>query len=698
MQLKKPDYSSIEDMILAVSEMVRPPERLSVSEAAVKYRKLNNPGSYVGDWTNEKTPYLVEPMNELTSLDFTGMVFVGPARTGKSDMALNWIGHTAICDPADMMVVNMSQATARDWSMKELRRLFRHSPDVGAKVASGRQNQNVHDVHFSNGMDVLIKWPSITELSGKTIPRLWLFDYDRMGLDVDGEGPPFDLAAKRTQTYRRFGMTVAESSPGYDIEEPKWMPSSPHEAPPAKGILELYNRGDRRRWYWRCPFCSHAFEPDFKLFNYPVSSDLIESAEQVTMKCPHCDIDIEPSYKREMNEAGRWIKEGQLWLPDGTIAGAGRRAEIASFWMKGPAAAFQDWKSIVLNYLQAEEAYDKTGDEGPLRKTTNTDQGVPYLPKSAESNRLPEELKGRAQDWGGSQDEPVVPVGTRFLVATIDVQAGSNAAFVVQVHGIAEGGDLSIVDMFKIRRSERKGADEVWEHINPAAYPEDWRVLIPEVIEKTYPLADGSGRRMSIKFTGCDSGGAEGVTTNAYNFWRWLRDNEEGRGHHARFLLVKGEPSKGAARVRLHYPDSNRKDRHSGARGDVPVLFINSNLVKDMAYGMLGRTEPNGGMINFPDWAPDWLYVQLTSEVRTAKGWENMRKKRNEAWDLLYYCLALCLHSVIRLEKIDWSDPPGWAKEWDSNDLVFDPKLKIAPFNAQKKVEFNLAALANELA
>ena len=54
-------------MVLATSEAVRPPERLTV--AAEKYRYLNNPGSYVGKFKNSKTPYLVEPMVTLTSVD-----------------------------------------------------------------------------------------------------------------------------------------------------------------------------------------------------------------------------------------------------------------------------------------------------------------------------------------------------------------------------------------------------------------------------------------------------------------------------------------------------------------------------------------------------------------------------------------------------------------------------------------------------
>jgi phage terminase large subunit GpA-like protein len=65
-----------------------------------------------------------------------------------------------------------------------------------------------------------LSWPTISELSGKPIPRLWLSDYDRMPQNVDGEGAPFDLARKRAQTFKRYGMTVAESSPGFAVDNP----------------------------------------------------------------------------------------------------------------------------------------------------------------------------------------------------------------------------------------------------------------------------------------------------------------------------------------------------------------------------------------------------------------------------------------------------------------------------------------------
>lgn len=713
-------YETLEDMVVAASEAVRPPERLTVSEAAAKYVRIKEK-NYSGPWSAEKTPYLVEPQNELTSLDFTGMVFVGPARTGKSQMFLNWLAHTAICDPMDMMLLHMSQATGRNWSLSDLAKLIRHSPDVRARLVPGRQNDNVFDKAFLSGMRLTIVHPSINELSGKTVGRLWAMDYDRLPPNIDNEGDPWTLLKKRAQTLKRYGMTVAESSPGFPVSTAKWIARSPHEAPPCEGILSLYNDGDRRRWYWRCPQCHESFEPHSKLLTWPKSADPMECAEQVVMACPHDGFPMTPDMQHELNFGGKWVKEGQLWRPDDAypIVGTPRRSDIASFWMFGPAAAFTTWPELVLKKLNAEADFERTGSEEKLKAVANTDDGMPYTPKALDVGRLPEQLKARAKPYS---EKGVVPEGVAFLVTTIDVQAGGRPSFVCHTYGIGAGGDIWHVDMWKIRKSKRLDTDGEHKLIDPASYAEDWQVLIDGVIEKTYPLADGSGRHMQVKIVACDSGGAAAqgnekralsgpvvsVTSNAYAFWRALRDDMQARGYDRRFHLVKGSPSRDGSTPRIHrtMPDSQQKDKYAIARGDVPVWLVNSNTVKDQVSAKLGRTEP-GGQIHFPVWHDpdgtpmdiDWLYTQLTTEVRDAKGWQNPSRRRNEAFDLLSYCVAICLHPDIRIEQLDWANPPGWAQpDWGKNDLVFLPvegrRFGIEP---KKKLARSLADLAKNL-
>lgn len=694
-------FSYLEDLFLDVAEAIRPPERITVSEAAAKYRRVYNPGHYIGPWKNEMAPYLTEIMDTMTSRDYKGIVFAGPARCGKTDIFFNLLTYTLLCDPADIMAVQMTQANARDWSVGDLRKFFRHSKTVAAKVGSSRHDMNVHDVRFLSGNRLLVKWPTISELSGKTLRYTYHFDYDRRGNDdVDGEGPAFDLELKRTQTFGRFGMAVAESSPGFEITNPRWNPKTPHEAPPvAAGILNLYNRGDRRRRYWRCIDCGRAFEPSFKLLNYPDSADFVEAGEMATMRCPFCDFDHthEPGPgqlgKLGMElERARWIRDGMRWEQDGTVSGEAYRSMIASFWLKGPAAAFMSWAEIVTKYLTAKKEFELTGAFGGLKTNFNLDQGEPYLPPNTEVSRLPEDLKARAQEIG----DRVVPIGVRFLIATIDVQINR---FEVKIIGVGKGGDFTVIDRFSIKKSTRLDDDGHPFIVQPASYLEDWMLLIPQVIEKTYPLGDDSGRHMKIKAVGCDSGGKDGTTAKAYDFWRYLRDEHPG-DHHVRFQLLKGEKNLKAPRVRIDYPDTERKDKHVGARGEIPVLFINSNMVKDQADAMLGRTEPEGGRIVFPTWLEIWYYMELTAETRSDVGaWENPKKHRNESWDLLYYAIAIYLSRHCRGEHIDWENPPGWADVWDHNDMVFNPIEDAVPFSqSQEDVELDLAALGKTLA
>lgn len=714
MMTQKPTRLSntLEGIIVQAAAAARPPERMTVSEAAERYREINNPGSYVGPWQNDTTPYLVEPMDILTSTEFTGMAFVGPAQCGKTDMFSNWLAHAVKNDPADMMLVQTGKDTARDFSIRRVDRLHRQSPIIGDMLV-GTAEDNVYDKQYTSGMLLSLGWPSVKVLSGRPIPRMWITDYDRGGVfeDVDGEGSGFDLAQARTNTYRRFGMTVAESSPGFEVENPKHILKTRHEAMPTPGILALYNKGDRRRWYWRCVKCDNPFEPDFSLLHWPDSEDFKECAEAAVMRCPHCNQIYEhdtggghPS-KREMNIAGRWVRDGQHWMPNGEMHGVPTRSDIASFWLKGVAATFSTWDKLVFKFLTAEAEYESTGSETALKTTVNTDQGMPYIPKMLASDRAPETLKARAKDYG----HRTVPPGVRFMTAAIDVQKNR---FVVQIMGVYENGDRIIIDRFDIRKSKRLDKDGERYWVNPGAYREDWKLLGEEVLGKTYPLGDGSGREMGITFTVCDSGGKAGVTSNAYDYVRWLRagevdeiDTSDEQGEYewfpeyaGRFLLLKGASSRTAPRVNITFPDSQRKDRMAGARGEIPVLFINTHDIKDTLNNMLDRLDP-GGRWMFPNWLPDDVYTEMTVEIKDAnKGWINPLRHRNESWDLMAYHLATCLLPQIGFAHIHWDDPPGWAAEWDLNDMVFDPRSQAKPFDSEKKSSYGLAKLAENLA
>lgn len=687
----KKNYRSVGEIIRDLARMLTPPENVTVSQAAAKYRYINQPGAYVGKWKNSTVPYMVEPMDTFISRRYTGMIFVGPAQSAKTDsLIINGILYSVKIDPMDMMVVCPTMLDARDFGIRRIDRLHRHTPEVGEMLLPTADADNRFDKQYTSGMLLTLSWPTPSQLAGKPIGRIVLTDRDRMPDDIDGDGEPFDLASKRTTTFGSYAMTVAESSPSREVSNPKWIPQTPHEAPPCEGILKLYNRGDRRRWFWPCPFCDQYFEGKFNHLSWDseLEGTNMDKASTVRMICPHCGEKIHPDYREDMQAFGMWVKDGQGVDKNGRVFGAEPRTSIASFWLRGVAAAFVSWRSLVENYLNANDEYLRTGSEEALKKFYNNDLGEPYYPKSANDTRLPEVLKARAEKFA----ERKVPEGVRFLVATIDVQKNM---FVVQVFGILPGikFDIVLVDRYDIRKSKRTDDDGEHLWVKPNTYLEDWNEITEHVIEKEYELDDGSGRLMGIRFVGCDSGGRSGVTSMAYSYYRKLREDNK----HRRFILLKGDTLPNHPRTRITYPDSQRKDMKSGARGDIPLLMLNSNLIKDDLDGRLDCLEPGKGMYRFPDWMSDSWFSELCAETRTDKGWQNTAGLRNEAWDLSYYCIGLCVSELLRVENLNWADPPGWAAEWDKNDFVREPE-KEAPFVNSLKSSYDFAQFGKALA
>lgn len=669
-------FKSINHIIRSVADQLKPPMRMSVAESAAKYRYVNQPGAYVGPWLNSTTPYMIEPMNMINSRHYDKMAFIGPAQSGKTDaIILNSIAYSVKVDPMDLMVFCPTSTAARDFSMRRVDRLHRHSEEVGKMLMKSRDADNKFDKHYITGIILTLSYPSVTELAGRPVGRIIITDYDRIDDDIGGDGNAFDLASKRTTTFGSFAMCAAESSPSRPVTDPNWIRKTPHEAPPCDGIVGLYNRGDRRRWYWPCPHCDSYFEGMFNMLQWDTKCKEtgrkltnLEKAETARMVCPCCGSEIDPADRYEMNLWGMWVPEGCSVNEVGQLVGTPMRSSFASFWLRGTAAAFVTWQKLVLSYLDATDDYERTLSEEALKKFWNNDMGEPYIPKSLESVRLPEALKARGEVW----PEQMVPEGVRFLIATVDVQKHS---FEVSIHGVGPGYpfDTYLIDRFDIVKSERLDAEGDPLVIHPGAYLEDWDLIKKHVMDKTYELSDGSGRLMPIKMTGCDSGGEAGVTSNAYEFYRKMRRE----GMTGRFCLVKGDPKPNNPRTRVALPDSNRRDKKAIARGDVPVLMINSNLMKDSLNGRLDVLEPGKGMYHMPNWFPDRVYSELCVEYRTEKGWECPTHARNETWDLAYYMLGICVSGqVLNIESLDWENPPSWATDWETNTTIIIPEAE----------------------
>lgn len=682
---------SLDEMVVALGDVcsaypaLEPPNRMSVCEGVASVLKIKRPGGGNGPWSPAETPYMVKPGNTLASRRHSAVCFVGPAQTGKTVLLIDgWMAHCVVNDPGDMMVVQMTQDKAREYSKQRIDRAIKNSPKLEAMRSSLARDDNLHDKQFRNGMWVKFAWPTATNFASTSYRYVAGTDYDRWPDDIDGEGDGFTLMGKRTTTFLSRGMVAVESSPSRPITDPTWRPATPHEAPPVGGILGIYNRSDRQRLYWPCPHCRSYFEatPGLGRFHLPSDDELIEGIREIDIDkfarqyarviCPNGCV-IRPAERETMNRLAVWLEEGLTIDENGRVSGNPRTSSIAGFWLGGLAATYVSWEGLIRKHAQALLDYALTGSELPLMTTANTDQGVPYMSRLLAAARDGQGVKRYDADL----KRYIVPAWARFLVATVDIQGGKGARFVVQVMAIGVHQEQQLVDRYNITMSQREGFGDEKAPLDPGQYPEDWDILTDKVLPATYRIDGMEDRELRLRLLVVDTGGEGGVTDNAYAWYRRLRK----AGKHQRVRVTKGASGR---------PEWHIKETMVGGKqgsGDIPLQLLNPNLFKDIVDANLKRPSPGPGYYHFPEprhpiknpdgWLPQTFFDELAAEVRNENGvWEQI-KKRNESFDLCYMTRAGCM--MLGADKRNfWDNPPGWAKPLPENSDVVVSEIRRA--------------------
>ena len=113
-------------------QVLRPVERLTVSEWAAKYRTLSG-GAIPGPWNNDITPYLVEIMDAFTDDIIEEIVFVKPTQVGGTTAMENMIGCLIDQDQAPTMVVYPSDDLAEATSETRLVPMIKSNQSTAEK-------------------------------------------------------------------------------------------------------------------------------------------------------------------------------------------------------------------------------------------------------------------------------------------------------------------------------------------------------------------------------------------------------------------------------------------------------------------------------------------------------------------------------------------------------------------------------------
>jgi len=366
---------------------------------------------------------------------------------------------------------------------------------------------------------------------------------------------------------------------------------------------------------------------------------------------------IAARHKRELNLAGVWLHEAA----DGSLVTVDderiRETDVVSYWLKGPAAAFQSWTELVTKYESAVEEFERTSDETSLKTTVNVDQGHPHKPRSlgAGSEISPQSLKDRAEPYRLL----VAPAATRFILIAVDVQKGR---FVVQFEAYGPDMERWLIERREIHTPppDAPGADR--RAIDPARYVEDWKVLY-KLLEEVIPVG---GTEYGLKPAALivDSAGEDGVTDKAYAFYR----TAQREGLTRRVHLAKGQPGWERDRAVEGAPKKVNGKTVKG-KTDLVIVQIGTWKLKSEVLNSLSRKDPGPGCYHLSKELDEQVFAEFCAERKTKKGFELKEgQKRNEALDLAVYSLALAI--VLGVEKINWSAAVPWAAEVERNSFA----------------------------
>ena len=226
-------FASCSEIMRGAAEILRPPRRIPVVDAVEQHMRIYLPGGSNENWNRERTPYMVKPMNRLADRSVEGVVFVGPSRSGKTAALVDgFLVYAVVCDPGDMHIIHMTQATAQRFSQSRIDRLNEHSPAMRERLSPYASDDNVFGKRYRHGMTLSIGWPSITQLSSFDIRYVCLTDYDRFPEDVGREGdvvprlPPHETQPRRPASGPKPSCRLAKSW---------WSPAPARSSPTRNG-------------------------------------------------------------------------------------------------------------------------------------------------------------------------------------------------------------------------------------------------------------------------------------------------------------------------------------------------------------------------------------------------------------------------------------------------------------------------------
>ncbi|MGN8102952.1 phage terminase large subunit family protein [Pseudomonas sp. 22072] len=601
MQTEKPDGAEVYRE--AYFRGLRPDPSLWVDEWADEYMRIprDTGAAEPGKYRTVRTPYAREPMRCLSPAHpCKRVVTMVASQLMKTQIALNWIGALIHMVPSNILTLLPSLGLAKRVSSR-IGKTIKATPVLRERVASSRSrdSRNTMDTkEFEGGSLYVTTAGSAANLAELSARYVYGDEIDRWEVDVGEEGDPIELAETRGSTFGRNAKFYFSSSPTIKG---------------ASRIDDLFEGSDQRYYYVPCPTCGHMQTLEWERLHY--SQDF--SVVHYECAGPDCDVLIEEHHKGDMLARGEWRAHAK---GDGETVGFHLNALYSPLGWTG-------WKSLAKQFEKAKKAQAK-GDLEPMQVFYNTRLAKVW--DSAQEQTKASVLIERARREGFSLG--AMPAAVMMITGAVDVQA-DRLEFMAMGWGV--GMERWVID-----------------HRVIAGDPSDertWAVL-DELLKERYRHPCGVG--LGILAVAVDSGGHH--TDEVYQFCRVRRWRN--------IFAIKGasKPGKPVIAQRPSMVDVTWKGQTE--RGGAELWFVGTDTAKDWIYNRY-PFESGPGALHFANDLPDEFFAQCVAERKVAKyvrghkriEWIKGKAERNEALDLMVYCLAMAHYlGINRYQEHDW--------------------------------------------
>lgn len=610
---------------------LRPDPDVWIDQWADEYMRIprDTGAAEPGQYRTSRTPYAREPMRCLSPAHPCKRVITMVAsQLMKTQIGLNWIGGLMHMAPSNILALLPSLGLAKRVSSR-IGKTIKATPVLRERVAANRSrdSRNTMDTkEFEGGTLYVTTAGSAANLSELSARYVYGDEIDRWEVDIGEEGDPIELAETRGSTFGRNAKFYFSSSPTIKG---------------ASRISDLFDSSDQRHYYVPCPHCGHMqvlewenllYSADFSVVHYKCAASGMD-----------CDVLIDEYHKGEMLAKGEWRAHAE---GDGETVGFHLNALYSPLgWM--------DWKSLAKQFEKAKKAQAK-GDLEPMQVFYNTRLAKVW--DAAQEQTKADVLRQRARLEGYTLGS--LPAAVMMITGAVDVQA-NRLEFMAMGWGV--GMERWVVDYQVVSGDP---ADE-----------RTWAAL-DELLKAKYRHPCGVG--LGILAVAVDSGGHH--TDEVYQFCRVRRWRN--------VFAIKGasKPGKPVVAQRPSMVDVTWKGQTE--RNGAELWFVGTDTAKDWIYNRY-PFESGPGALHFASDLPDDFFDQCVAERKVARyvrghkriEWVKGKAERNEALDLMVYCLAMAHYlGLHRYKEHDWER----VRQSLAQSGLFDEALGIKPVQGER--------------